>query len=992
MANPSLAGVASVSHSTVLHRVGPRARARAFVFAGVLCWALAWAVVAAGQTSTQWTGFQHDAQHTGRSPYDGPQQDAVDWRVGLGTYTNSPPVVGPTGLIYLATSPTDSQWRITALNPNGTVSFQTAVYNFASSGGLTAPAVADDGTFYFAPTSGDNRRSDLYAFNADGSLRWSQQLGSRVWDGVTLGPEGLLYVAEGFWQSCPESLVAFNRSDGSVRWRTDYDCPFVRVLHAPAVAPAGDIIVSDFTGNGTFLNSHRASDGAAQWSLGLGGSTVSPPVVGGDGTIYVSVDGGVLLAVSSSGQIVWASAYLGAGGYSELSVPVIASDGSIRQVVGVPYVNGIPDPDTPSRLYSFSPAGQQLWVTDLGSGDIRYSSKPHAAVDAQGTTYVSFDSGGCPCGGEAPIPLIYAVANDGTITWAHSTIATGPFALGAGSLYVSAFDSSSWEVIALGDHAQALNATASASPLSGSAPLPVNFTGSATGGTPPYTFDWDFDDGSPHDTTQNPSHTYTAAGTYQVTLTVTDAVSTTATAHVTIGVTPVLPQPCSLTCTATAPDSTTLGTAVSFSASAVPSGSCTGAPTYDWDFGDSSAHSSDSDPEHVYEIAGEPLTGSAETTYIWSFRATVAGQAECRETGSITAKVPPLILVHGWCGDPSADTWGRFPELLETRGFDVFLANLSETPCDWMSQSGKQWCIEPREACVGCNGEGIATLEAVLARQVKKVAREHGGKVDVLAHSMGGLVTRAFISELTTPGPVYRGEIHRLLMVGTPNYGTGGADSVIRHFLCSPTQAQDMQMGSHLLWTLHRAWEAAPSKPHVFTLAGTPGFKGLTDGLVTVYSAALRDQAVPVRYVPYWHAPRIGLPALVNVPDETHGTLRLTDQFLKTGQAPEGCCGDVPLRESILSTGMLVLQIPDAQLRVGALSFDPKADWIKAHIHESQSTITLVGVKPRSGAGTWSGNVSVRPLGLVFQNVIINPARTTLCSTLDSANCQWPAP
>jgi hypothetical protein len=50
----------------------------------------------------------------------------------------------------------------------------------------------------------------------------------------------------------------------------------------------------------------------------------------------------------------------------------------------------------------------------------------------------------------------------------------------------------------------------------------VNFTGSATGGVPPYTWHWDFGDGT-ESTDQNPSHTYAAAGTYLVVLTVTDA-------------------------------------------------------------------------------------------------------------------------------------------------------------------------------------------------------------------------------------------------------------------------------------------------------------------------------------------------------------------------------------------------------------------------------------------------------------------------------------
>lgn len=39
------------------------------------------------------------------------------------------------------------------------------------------------------------------------------------------------------------------------------------------------------------------------------------------------------------------------------------------------------------------------------------------------------------------------------------------------------------------------------------------------GGTPPFTYDWDFGDGTPHDNTANPTHTYSAPGVYQVCLT-----------------------------------------------------------------------------------------------------------------------------------------------------------------------------------------------------------------------------------------------------------------------------------------------------------------------------------------------------------------------------------------------------------------------------------------------------------------------------------------
>ena len=56
---------------------------------------------------------------------------------------------------------------------------------------------------------------------------------------------------------------------------------------------------------------------------------------------------------------------------------------------------------------------------------------------------------------------------------------------------------------------------------SGAAPLQVNFTSIVSGGLYPYNYSWSFGDGSTS-TVANPSHTYTSAGTYNVTLIVTD--------------------------------------------------------------------------------------------------------------------------------------------------------------------------------------------------------------------------------------------------------------------------------------------------------------------------------------------------------------------------------------------------------------------------------------------------------------------------------------
>ena len=81
-----------------------------------------------------------------------------------------------------------------------------------------------------------------------------------------------------------------------------------------------------------------------------------------------------------------------------------------------------------------------------------------------------------------------------------------------------------------------------ATPSSGPSPLDVQFSSAGTsdpeGAT--LTYDWDFGDGEPHSSDQNPLHTYAAAGIYTAKLTVTDpkGASASATTKITVGNTP----------------------------------------------------------------------------------------------------------------------------------------------------------------------------------------------------------------------------------------------------------------------------------------------------------------------------------------------------------------------------------------------------------------------------------------------------------------------
>jgi len=81
---------------------------------------------------------------------------------------------------------------------------------------------------------------------------------------------------------------------------------------------------------------------------------------------------------------------------------------------------------------------------------------------------------------------------------------------------------------------------------------------------------------------------------------------------------------CSLTCSAIVPKHAAVGSEVYLQAAAVASG-CAAAPSYEWDFGDASAHSSAQDVSHRYGTSGALL---------WSVTASADG-ASCSSSGKI---------------------------------------------------------------------------------------------------------------------------------------------------------------------------------------------------------------------------------------------------------------------------------------------------------------------------------------------------------------------
>ena len=191
-------------------------------------------------------------------------------------------------------------------------------------------------------------------------------------------------------------------------------------------------------------------------------------------------------------------------------------------------------------------------------------------------------------------------------------------------------------------------AVISAGPTSGVVPLSVVF--SAAGSADPdgtiVSYRWDFGDGSPMSNDAETSHTYVAAGTFAVVLTVTDDKGRTASATTTV--TAVAPTNLAPVAVATAtPDSGRAPLEVQFGSagSSDPDGSIV---SYSWNFGDGSPVSTQAAPSHTYTTVG-PFAATL----------TVTDDDGAVDTDSVVVTVapaqPPVAAASG------SPTLGRAP-------------------------------------------------------------------------------------------------------------------------------------------------------------------------------------------------------------------------------------------------------------------------------------------------------------------------------------------
>jgi PKD repeat protein len=159
------------------------------------------------------------------------------------------------------------------------------------------------------------------------------------------------------------------------------------------------------------------------------------------------------------------------------------------------------------------------------------------------------------------------------------------------------------------------------SPSQGTAPLAVGFTDTSTGS--PTTWLWTFGDGDTS-TLQNPSHTYTSAGSYTVSLKASNASGSDTVVRTDVVTVQGAPTPAPVASFTLSPDRGVAPLVVDFTDTS------TGSPTsWSWTFGDGGT-ATGQNPSHTYTSAG---------TYTVSLRATNAvGSDTVTRTGAVTVQ------------------------------------------------------------------------------------------------------------------------------------------------------------------------------------------------------------------------------------------------------------------------------------------------------------------------------------------------------------------
>ncbi len=286
----------------------------------------------------------------------------IKWKYDLGSLeVRSTPAVASDGSIYFmaeqrATGPNDRpNNKLCKLTPNGTFEWSYTIGSSLGAVGLSAPAIAADGTVYVVGVG-------LYAINPNGTLRWKGS--GSGWDSPAIGSDGTVYLG-----GSGGYLYAVNPKDGRQKWSVRLPGAW-NLLSSPAIASDGTIYIGG--DEGTFYA--VSPSGIVKWSYNVGNAAIrSSAAIAADGTIYFGTNPAKFFALKPDGTLKWTfEPDINWPECDIYSSPTIGSDGTI-------YFGA------ETSVYALNPDGTLSWKYNTIYGGITW---PSPAIKSDGTIFI----------------------------------------------------------------------------------------------------------------------------------------------------------------------------------------------------------------------------------------------------------------------------------------------------------------------------------------------------------------------------------------------------------------------------------------------------------------------------------------------------------------------------------------------------------------------------------------------------------------------------
>lgn len=190
------------------------------------------------------------------------------WSVDLGAPTpNSTPSIHPNGSIIIGTA--SKERAIVQISPQGSILFAAKLPNEER---VTAsPAITKDGRVYVATTNGS-----IICLQSSPVLQWRTPLGGEFIRGIAVSDDMVVAGSTDF------NVYALDRFDGKLLWSHNLSGP---IEAPPTIDGNGVVYAASTTGMVTAIY----PDGTLKSEL-AGGIFHGPITIGGEGTIYGTID------------------------------------------------------------------------------------------------------------------------------------------------------------------------------------------------------------------------------------------------------------------------------------------------------------------------------------------------------------------------------------------------------------------------------------------------------------------------------------------------------------------------------------------------------------------------------------------------------------------------------------------------------------------------------------------------------------------------------